>query len=383
MFTSCGWFFSDISRIEALQNLKYAAAAVETLDLLGYKDAQRRFLALLEMAQSNLKDLENGARLYSRFAAGSAPGPEKIAALHLLEIILRPGSVRRTKLSFAHEISGSEAFGELHCRWGRVSFYSPETDKKTELAFVFMRRDGEFPVFFFPRANPGEALEPLLRSGDLEAAGHALTEKLSAARVGFEDFTHDEKSAFLELVVSEIKEKHSKQLFKVLEDLLYVFEKNPGTPLAVFETFRRSVNTYAGEALGVLFDMVLRDKSGVTLKKLYELSIRLNAIKADLEFSPAPALAAACALSYSARAEENPSFKTLEELTLLLKTAKFLRAGELLFHLQNALTGIFLEAKTDLRWAPWAAQIKELYQNSDLVIERFNLRLEELGTARK
>jgi len=380
MFTSCGWFFSDISRIEALQNLKYAAAAVKTLELLGFKDAQRRFLSLLEMAQSNLKKFENGARLYAYFAGGAAPSPEKTAALYLLELFLRPGSGRLTKLSFSHESAGTAVFGELNCRWGRVSFYSPETDRKTELSFVFMRRDAEFPVFFFPRSIEDKTLEPLLKSGDLESAGLALTEKHGAVRVGFEDFTHEEKSSFLELVVAEIKTKHSKQLLKVLEDLLYVFEKNPDTPLAVFDTIKRSVNTYAGEVLETLFYMVLHDKSGETLKKLYELSKRLNAIKADFEFSPAPALSAACAISCAARADKEPSSKSLEELALLLKTARFLRAGELLFHLQNALTGIFLEAQTDLRWAPWSAQLKELYQDSELVIERFNLKLEELET---
>ena len=383
MFTSCGWFFSDISRIEALQNLKYAAKAIETLELLGFKDAKRRFISLLEMAQSNVKDFENGARLYARFARGSAPSPEKTAALRLLELFLRPGTLSKTSLTFTHELSGSAVFGELHCRWGRVSFYSDAADKKTELAFVFLRHNGEFPVFFFPSAEAaaGEQLEPLLRSGDMETAGRALTEKYAAARVGFEDLTHEEKNDFLELIVAEIKEKHSPHLLKVLEDLLYVFEKNPDTPLAVFETLKRSLNTYAHEALGVLFDMVLRDITGEAVKRLYVLSKRLNAIKTDFEFSPAPAIAAACAISCAARVEKAPSLKTLEELALLLKTARFLRAGELKFHLQNALSGIFIEAKTNLRWAPWAPQLKELYADSELVIERFNFRLEELRSA--
>ncbi|HAF95436.1 MAG: hypothetical protein A2X34_00235 [Elusimicrobia bacterium GWC2_51_8] len=379
MFTSCGWFFSDISRIETLQNLKYAAKAIETLELLGFKDAQRRFLSLLEMAQSNVKDFENGARLYARFAGGSAPGPEKTAALRLLELFLRPGYSRKTSLSFTHETYGSAVFGELRCRWGRVSSYSDVTDKKTGLAFIFLRHNGEFPVFFFPEAlSPGDSLEPLFKSGDLAAAERAITEKYAAARVGFEDLTHDEKSAFLELIVAEIKEKHSPHLLKVLEDLLYIFEKNPGTPLTVFETLKRSLNTYAYEALGVLFEEVLRDITGTAVKRLYSLSKRLSAIKTDFEFSPAPSLSAACSISALEKALKDPSSKNLEELLLLLKTARFLRAGELLFHLQNGLSGIFIEAKTDSRWAPLASQLKELYENSELVIERFNFRLEEL-----
>ena len=380
MFTSCGWFFSDISRIEALQNLKYAAKAVETLELLGFKDAQRRFLALLEMAQSNVKDFENGARLYLHFAKGAAQVPEKTAALYLLEVFLRPGGPVKSGLAFGHEVSGSAVFGKLRCKWGRVSLYSEATDLKTELAFVFMRHDGEFPVFFFPRSGPeiSAPFEPLLKSGDMETAARALTEKYNAERVGFEDFTHDEKSAFLEFIVAEIKEKHAPHLLKVLDDLLYVFEKNPDTPLKVFENLRKSLNTYAHEALGVLFEEVLRDASGEAVKRLYDLSKRLNAIKADFEFSPSTTLSTACAMLMIENAQKAPSLKNLQELLLLLKAARFLRAGEILFHLQNALAEIFAEAKTDFRLAPWAAQLKELYQHSDLVIEGFALRLQEL-----
>ena len=63
MFTSCGWFFSDISRIEPVQNLKYAARAAATLAELGFTNIEKGFTALLELAPSNHAAFGNGRKI--------------------------------------------------------------------------------------------------------------------------------------------------------------------------------------------------------------------------------------------------------------------------------------------------------------------------------
>ena len=62
-FTSCGWFFSDISGIETVQNLAYACRALQ----LGTPESKRSqilddFLKDLESAKSNLPNI-NGRTL--------------------------------------------------------------------------------------------------------------------------------------------------------------------------------------------------------------------------------------------------------------------------------------------------------------------------------
>lgn len=53
MFTSCGWFFYDLSRIESVQILRYAAKTLETLRALGVPLPEDAYLPLLEEAASN------------------------------------------------------------------------------------------------------------------------------------------------------------------------------------------------------------------------------------------------------------------------------------------------------------------------------------------
>lgn len=63
LFTSCGWFFDDLARVEPLQLLRYGARALE---LMGNEASgvRERFLSLLETAQSNDVPPRTGATLF-------------------------------------------------------------------------------------------------------------------------------------------------------------------------------------------------------------------------------------------------------------------------------------------------------------------------------
>ena len=75
MFTSCGWFFYDISGIETIQILKYAARVIELSDQLGLPSHRKAFLDLLAEARSNVAEKGTGADIYVRHAEPSDPWP--------------------------------------------------------------------------------------------------------------------------------------------------------------------------------------------------------------------------------------------------------------------------------------------------------------------
>jgi alpha-amylase/alpha-mannosidase (GH57 family) len=67
MYTSCGWFFNDISGIETIQILKYAGRAIDLMEQLRLLSARDRFLEILAEAKSNVTALGSGADIYRRF----------------------------------------------------------------------------------------------------------------------------------------------------------------------------------------------------------------------------------------------------------------------------------------------------------------------------
>jgi hypothetical protein len=64
MFTSCGWFFSDLAGIETIQVMRYAARVIDLQKQLGFEPPQKMFLELLAEAESNEPEKGNGADIF-------------------------------------------------------------------------------------------------------------------------------------------------------------------------------------------------------------------------------------------------------------------------------------------------------------------------------
>ena len=101
MFTSCAWFFDDISGLEATQNLKYAGRAIQLakeLDAMGEGGkVEGPLLERLKEAKSNLPEFGDGASIYLKFIKASMIATERIIAHYaiasLFEKAPRSGSV--------------------------------------------------------------------------------------------------------------------------------------------------------------------------------------------------------------------------------------------------------------------------------------------------
>jgi len=63
MYTSCGWFFADLSGIEPVQNIRYAYRAAGLIDPGGSGGLINNLLSDLARAESNIPEKGNGARI--------------------------------------------------------------------------------------------------------------------------------------------------------------------------------------------------------------------------------------------------------------------------------------------------------------------------------
>lgn len=67
MYTSCGWFFDEVSGLETTQILLYAGRVVQLGEKLFDAPLEEPFLAALEKAPSNLPDHATGRKVYEKF----------------------------------------------------------------------------------------------------------------------------------------------------------------------------------------------------------------------------------------------------------------------------------------------------------------------------
>ncbi len=64
MFTSCGWFFADLSGLETVQVLRYAGRAIQLAEEVSGRRIEERFLDHLAEAKSNIPDMGDGRQVY-------------------------------------------------------------------------------------------------------------------------------------------------------------------------------------------------------------------------------------------------------------------------------------------------------------------------------
>lgn len=81
MYTSCGWFFSEISGIETTQILKYAARAMQLAEIFSNKDLEKPFLDLLDEAKSNFAEFGTGKDIFEKFVKPSIVTTKQIGSL--------------------------------------------------------------------------------------------------------------------------------------------------------------------------------------------------------------------------------------------------------------------------------------------------------------
>ncbi|GBD39395.1 hypothetical protein HRbin37_01674 [bacterium HR37] len=80
MYTSCGWFFDELSGIETVQVIQYAGRAIQLAEELFKTPIEENFLNLLEKAKSNIPEHRDGRHIYEKFVKPAVVSWEKLAA---------------------------------------------------------------------------------------------------------------------------------------------------------------------------------------------------------------------------------------------------------------------------------------------------------------
>ena len=80
MYASDGWFFDDISGIEAVQIIQYAGRVVQLAEELFGNNNEKNFLRLIGAAKSNLPEYADGRRIYEKFVKPAMVDLTRVAA---------------------------------------------------------------------------------------------------------------------------------------------------------------------------------------------------------------------------------------------------------------------------------------------------------------
>jgi len=140
MYTSCGWFFDDISGTEAVQVLRYAARAIELASRVTGESLEQPFVERLEKAPSNRVDLGHGGRVWSECVVPSRIDLRDVVAHHAVMSLFEGNGVKHPLYCYdvdAHDIKRTHA-GKAKLLIGTARVTSRITHAKSAFTFAAM-----------------------------------------------------------------------------------------------------------------------------------------------------------------------------------------------------------------------------------------------------
>jgi alpha-amylase/alpha-mannosidase (GH57 family) len=140
MYTSCGWFFDDLGRIETVQVLRYAGRAIELAEESLGLDLEEGFLRRLARARSNRPAVGDGREVYETLVRPSIVGPNEVAAHYAVSSLFeRPDRltrVHRFVVSSQHRYE--RVAGDAHLAVGRIAVRANATTRRWSLEYAVL-----------------------------------------------------------------------------------------------------------------------------------------------------------------------------------------------------------------------------------------------------
>ncbi len=144
MFTSCGWFFEELSRPEGTQILRYAARAIELAgDVTGIQ-LEKEFIQLLSSAPSNVDFFKDGAGVYQHQVIPSQINLEKVAAHYAISGLFTTYATEQRVYCYKVDQRDYQLqrMGPLTLAVGQVQLASEITRESVELVFAVLHLGG-------------------------------------------------------------------------------------------------------------------------------------------------------------------------------------------------------------------------------------------------
>ncbi|HET6437760.1 MAG TPA: DUF3536 domain-containing protein [Anaeromyxobacter sp.] len=227
MFTSCGWFFSEVSGIETVQVLKYAARALQLArDLVGL-DLEPELLSMLARAPSNDPALGDGRRVWERMVRPSVVTLEGVAAHLAIAASVRPVSDEGRVFCHAFRLEGRRAAqaGPISTAVGRLRLEHLLTREKLDALYCVLHfGEADFRCGLSPYRGAGhqaEVEEALLSRPHSTSLAHLLrdTDRFFPGRdYALQDLFLDERRRVADLLLEGTMRRFEDHYLQIFDD---------------------------------------------------------------------------------------------------------------------------------------------------------------------
>ncbi len=141
MYTSCGWFFDDISGIETTQIMQYACRAIQLAERESNVFLEEEFEALLALAPSNLPEYGDGFNIYNKWVKSARVSLSRVGMHYAVASLFSDNPTQLEVLTYKAKTDFYDRFdsGVQKLAVGRVNIFSNIT---------YSRKYFNFAVFY-------------------------------------------------------------------------------------------------------------------------------------------------------------------------------------------------------------------------------------------
>jgi alpha-amylase/alpha-mannosidase (GH57 family) len=225
MFTSCGWFFDEISGLETTQILKYACRAIQLAEDFG-GHLEELLLPYLKKAPSNLKEFGHGEKVWEtkirplRVDLSQVLAHQAIGSIYEKE---RKDRIYGYRLSRQDQVTLPQ--NGSHLAVGRLKVSSPVTLEEQEMIFSVLHFGGiDFQCHLKPFQTDFEyeqvknEILSLYKTASLGDVYDRVKETFDPRRFNLKDLFSEERQKLINLLLSERIEHHLHLLKEWVEE---------------------------------------------------------------------------------------------------------------------------------------------------------------------
>jgi len=294
MYTSCGWFFDEISGIEPVQILRYAAMTLQYVDDLGGGQLQPEFERRLATAPSNVPSFGDGAEVYRRLVVPAVVDLRRVVAHYAITGLIDEHSDDATV--YAYHVrrldEARAAYGSTALRIGHVEVESDITGETREAAYALLHFGGhDFACAL--QAWEGRAAYERMKDDLLQRyARYSLADMVRGVddyfrgeTFGLPDLFLEERRRVLARVITTVLEKHETTYRGIWEEnrklVRYLRQADAPIPEALAIVARHVLEQ---QALAALQDV---PRTGAFSEALLEIVAEASALGLTLDLSSA------------------------------------------------------------------------------------------------
>lgn len=210
MYTSCGWFFDDISGIESVQILRYACRAAELGHDVFARDFEDQLIEQLSTAGGNVPAYSNGAHVYQELVRPSMADAVKIGAHWAIRALFEPDD--RSSEIYGHQTRADEIqiarSGVTSIFLGKVTLATELTEEILPVQFLVLHFGDHHltagaQIEVKPFAPIAHAVRQAFDRGDLASIVHLMDKEFAPAIYTLSQLFPDDRQKLLGKILAQ------------------------------------------------------------------------------------------------------------------------------------------------------------------------------------